>query len=166
MIIDSHCHLHDTAFADVRETLKKALVQGVWGVVAVGCDPETNARNLAAAATLPKGVWPALGFHPDRPDLTDADLDALEAQLRDHHSQLVALGEVGLPWYCLADAADPVAVMEEGRQRLDRLLGLAMRYDLPVALHAPTARRPRRWRRSGGAGSSGPSSTGTRPRPR
>jgi TatD DNase family protein len=27
--------------------------------------------------------------------------------------------------------------MEEGRQRLDRLLGLAMRYDLPVALHAP-----------------------------
>ena len=80
MIIDSHCHLHDTAFADVRETLKKALVQGVWGVVAVGCDPETNARTLAAAATLPKGVWPALGFHPDRPDLTDADLDVVADQ--------------------------------------------------------------------------------------
>lgn len=137
MIIDSHCHLHDPAFADVRETLKKALVQDVWGVVAVGCDPDSNWRTLAAAAALPKGVWPALGFHPDRPELTDADLEVLEDQLRDHHSQIVALGEVGLPWYCLPSVADPVAVMDQARRRLDHLLDLAIRYDLPVALHAP-----------------------------
>ena len=49
MIIDSHCHLHDPAFRDLRETLSTALTHDVWGVVAVGCDPETNARALAAA---------------------------------------------------------------------------------------------------------------------
>ena len=38
MIIDSHCHLHDAAFADVRETCGVALAHDVWGVVAVGCD--------------------------------------------------------------------------------------------------------------------------------
>jgi len=137
MIIDSHCHLHDAAFTDVRETLKKALAHGVWGVVAVGCDPETNERTLAAASTLPKGVWPALGFHPERPQLTDADLERLEDQLRVHHSRIVALGEVGLPWYCLEAMADPLPVMSQGRLRFDRLLDLAVRYDLPVALHAP-----------------------------
>ncbi|MGH7308370.1 MAG: TatD family hydrolase [Candidatus Rokuibacteriota bacterium] len=137
MIIDSHCHLHDAAFSDVRETLKKALAHGVWGVVAVGCDLETNERTLAAAASLPKGVWAALGFHPDRPQLTDVDLDRLEDQLRAHHARTVALGEIGLPWYCLQTVSDPVAVMSQARQRFERLLDLAVRYDLPVALHAP-----------------------------
>ncbi len=137
MIIDSHCHLHDAAFSDVRETLKKALAHGVWGAVAVGCDVETNERTLAAAATVPKGVWAALGFHPDRPQLTDVDLDRLEDQLRAHHSRIVALGEIGLPWYCLPTASDPVSVMSQGRRRFERLLELAVRYDLPVALHAP-----------------------------
>ena len=31
MIIDTHCHLHDPAFADIRETLSRALAHDVWG---------------------------------------------------------------------------------------------------------------------------------------
>jgi TatD DNase family protein len=137
MIIDSHCHLHDPAFGDVRETLKKALAHGVWGIIGVGCDLDSNQRTLAAAATVPKGVWAALGFHPDRPELTDLDLERLEDQLRAHQSRIVALGEIGLPWYCLQTVGDPGAVMSQGRRRFERLLELAGRYDLPVALHAP-----------------------------
>ena len=41
MLIDSHCHLHDPAFGDVRDTLRTALAFDVYGVVAVGCDPAT-----------------------------------------------------------------------------------------------------------------------------
>ncbi|MBI4635358.1 MAG: TatD family hydrolase [Candidatus Rokubacteria bacterium] len=137
MIIDSHCHLHDAAFADVRETLREALAHDVWGVVAVGCDPETNSRTLAAAATVPKAVWACLGFHPDWAHLTDGDLDRVEAQLAEHHPRIVALGEIGLPWYSLEGRADAPARMTRGRARLDRLLGLAARWDLPVVLHAP-----------------------------
>ena len=55
------------------------------------------------------------------------------------HSRLVALGEIGLPWYSLEGAADPVALMARGRQRLERLLRVAARFDLPVVLHAPHA---------------------------
>lgn len=137
MIIDSHCHLHDRAFSDLRETLSTALAHDVWGVVAVGCDPETNARTLAAAAGASKSVWACLGFHPEWLQLGDDDLDRVEQQLGEHHHQVVGLGEVGLPWYSLQDAADPAALMVRGRQRLHRLLGLAARYDLAVALHAP-----------------------------
>lgn len=137
MIIDSHCHLHDRAFSDLRETLATALAHDVWGLVAVGCDPETNARTLAAAGAAPKSVWACLGFHPDWTHLGDPELERVEQQLAEHHHQIVALGEVGLPWYSVADAPDPVARVTRGRERLHRLLRLAARYDLAVALHAP-----------------------------
>jgi len=137
MIIDSHCHLHSPAFADLRETLSTALAHDVWGVVAVGCDPETNAYTLAAAAAARKSVWACLGFHPDWLQLEDVDLDRVEQQLADHHHEIVGLGEVGLPWYSLPDAPDAATAMARGRERLHRLLWLAARYDLAVALHAP-----------------------------
>ena len=49
----------------------------------------------------------------------------------------MALGEVGLPWYSLQDAPDAASRMADGKARLERLLALASRYDLPVVLHAP-----------------------------
>jgi len=137
MIIDTHCHLHDASFRDVRETLRQALAFDVWGIVAVGCDPATNARTLSAASAAPKAVWPALGFHPDWSHLTDADLERVEAQVSEHHARIVAVGEVGLPWYSLEGAADAPALAAAGRRRLDRLVALAARYDLAVSLHAP-----------------------------
>lgn len=137
MIIDSHCHLYDPAFTDLAETLSTSLTHDVWGVVAVGCDTATNARTLAAAAAAPRSVWACLGFHPDWHQLTDADLERVEQQLAEHHQRIVAVGEVGLPWYSLEDAGDRAGVMARGRDRLDRLVRLAARYDLAVALHAP-----------------------------
>src|SRR5881396_3746844 len=73
MIIDSHCHLHDPAFEDVRAALARATEHDVWGAVAVGCDWETNARTLELSASNGKYVRPAMGFHPDWLQLTDAD---------------------------------------------------------------------------------------------
>ena len=137
MIVDTHCHLHDPGFGDLRETLRIALAHDVWGVVAVGVDPDTNARTLEAAAAAPKSVWACLGFHPDTPSLTDEDLEQVEAQVSQHHPRIVGLGEIGLPWHSLEGAADAAALMARGRARLGRLLGLAARWDLPVALHAP-----------------------------
>jgi TatD DNase family protein len=137
MVIDSHCHLHDPAFAALHETLRVSLAHDVWGVVAVGCDPETNAKTLAAAAAAPKAVWACLGFHPDWAQLTDEDLEKVEAQVSRHHARIVGIGEIGLPWYSLESAADAATLMARGRARLGRLLGLAARWDLPVALHAP-----------------------------
>src|SRR6266853_501982 len=91
MIIDSHCHLHDPAFEDLRGALARAAEHDVWAVVAVGCDHETNARTLEAATGNGRIVWPAIGFHPDRLQLTDADLERVEAQVASHHASLVAL---------------------------------------------------------------------------
>jgi len=137
MIIDSHCHLHDPTFDDLRGALGRAAEHDVWGAVAIGCDQRTNARTLEAAIGNAKAVWPAMGFHPDWVQLGDLDLELVETQITAHHSRLVALGEIGLPWYCLEGVTDAAGFMARGCQRLDRLLALAGRYDLPVILHAP-----------------------------
>jgi len=137
VIIDSHCHLHDPAFEDVRGALARATEHDVWGAVAVGCDWKTNARTLELASSHGKYVRPAMGFHPDWLKLTDDDLELVEAQVAANHSRLIALGEIGLPWYCLGEAADATEVLTRGRGRLARLLDLARRFDLPVILHAP-----------------------------
>lgn len=137
MIIDSHCHLHEPTFTDVRGTLTRAIDHEVWGVIAVGCDPATNARTLEIAGQHGKAVWPALGCHPEWTGLSDAQVDEVERQVTEHHFRLVALGEVGLPWYCLEAAPDPASLMVRRRKWLARLLELAARFDLPVILHAP-----------------------------
>ena len=137
MIIDSHCHLHDPAFEDLRGALARAVEHDVWGAVAVGCDYPTNALTLEAAAANGKTVWPAIGFHPDWTQLTDLDLERVEDQVAASHARLVALGEIGLPWYSLGKDTDAAALLTRGRRRFARLLALASRYDLPVILHAP-----------------------------
>jgi TatD DNase family protein len=137
MIIDSHCHVHDPSFKDVGAMLARASEHDVWGVIAVGSDPATNDRTLKATAGNGKRLWAALGFHPEWSSLGDPELEQVEAQLAESHSRIVALGEVGLPWYNLEGAADAATLMTKGRERLGRLLGLAHRYDLPVSLHAP-----------------------------
>jgi len=138
MIIDSHCHLQDPEFGDARNAVVRAVEHEVWGIIAVGCDPASNLRTLEVSAANGKIVRPAFGFHPEWP-LTDDDLSRVEAQVTEEHSRLVALGEIGLPWYSLEGAVDPEAMMTRGRERLGRLLDLAGRFDLPVVLHAPHA---------------------------
>jgi len=137
MVIDSHCHLHEPALPDALDTLRVAQSLDVWGVIAVGCNAATNARNLALAAAAPKSAWACFGFHPDQDELDDAELDRVEQQIAEHHARIVALGEVGLPWYSLEGKTDAAERAVRGRARLDRLLTLAARYDLAVSLHAP-----------------------------
>ncbi|MGH7386328.1 MAG: TatD family hydrolase, partial [Candidatus Rokuibacteriota bacterium] len=119
-----------------RGTVIRATEHNVWGVVAVGCDQATNERTLQAAVENPKAVWPALGFHPEW-KLTGQDLEAVESQIRANHARLIAIGEVGLPWYGLGAVADADQVRREARERLERMTALAVRFDLPVILHAP-----------------------------
>jgi TatD DNase family protein len=137
MIIDSHCHLHEPAFEDAHGVAARAAEQQVWGMVGVGCDPDTNARILEVAAGGRKGVWAALGFHPEWRQLTDEELAVVETQVAVYHARTVALGEVGLPWYSLEGAPDAAEMMARGRRRFARLLDLAVRFDLPVIVHAP-----------------------------
>ncbi len=134
-MIDTHIHLDADQYAAPDQVIVRARAAGVRGVVVPGVGPASNRRVLALAARHPGFVHPAFGFHPEAYDLTGADLELTLAQIRDHHGDLRAIGEIGLPWYGdRARAATPAA-----RDHLAQLARAAVRFDLALILHAPHA---------------------------
>jgi TatD DNase family protein len=136
MLIDAHIHLDDPAYRQVAAVLRRARSAGVACVVAVGSNHESNARVLQLAADHPDFVWPCLGLHPERM-ASEADVQAVEAQVRRHRQGIVGIGEVGLPYYSLREMDDPVAFQRRAREQFRALAVLAAELDLAMVLHAP-----------------------------
>jgi TatD DNase family protein len=59
------------------------------------------------------------------------------ALIRRECSRVVAIAEVGLPWYTVRERADRDRLITAGEPRLRRFLQLARELDLAVVLHAP-----------------------------
>ncbi|HYA34543.1 MAG TPA: TatD family hydrolase, partial [Candidatus Binataceae bacterium] len=80
-MIDTHIHLDADQYADVSDLIKRSRAAGVDAVVAVGSSPDSNRRVLALAEAYRGFVHPALGMHPERADLSDADFEATLAMI-------------------------------------------------------------------------------------
>ena len=84
---------------------------------------------------LPGGELALVLHVPDTAGPTPCVLACHGLSASKDSDKYLLLGEVGLPWYSLEGRADAAALLARGRARLDRLLRLASRWDLPVALH-------------------------------
>ncbi|MGD8207428.1 MAG: TatD family hydrolase [Thiohalocapsa sp.] len=131
-LIDTHCHLDVAAFdADRDRVIADARAAGVTRIVVPAIDAAGWASLLALCAAE-RGLYPALGLHPlfiDRH--RDADLDALERALGDHHP--IAVGEIGLDFH------DRSADRDRQRRLCTVQLALARDAGLPVLLHVRKA---------------------------
>lgn len=132
ILVDTHAHLHDPAFAPDREaTLERARAAGVGLLVSVGTDPATSGEAVALAERH-AGVYAAAGIHPH--EAGAADTDALEAVARlARHPRVVAVGEIGLDFYRRFSPPDAQ------RAALRAQLALAREVGKPVLLHCREA---------------------------
>lgn len=132
MLIDTHCHLNDPAYAaDLEAVMQRAEAAGVGAFLTIGTDV-AGSRDAAALAAARPNVWAAVGIHPQDAsqwtDEADAALDALAAQPR-----VVAIGEVGLDYF---RETTPRA---QQQATFRRALRLAERRALPVIIHCRDA---------------------------
>jgi TatD DNase family protein len=98
-IVDVHCHLSSEAFsADLSAVLERARQVGVTRIISVGENLADNLRVLALASTH-TGLLVGLDHYPDV--LDEQEAGANEALIREHRSQVVAVGEVGI-YHCKA----------------------------------------------------------------
>jgi TatD DNase family protein len=138
MWIDTHCHLDAPEFgADhtLAHSLREraaALGVGLCVIPAVERSNFDTVRQLAHRT----GDAYALGIHPLYvPRAQDADLEALDAALTEHHDdpRLVAVGEIGLDFFV------PALCTPEMRERqaffYRAQLRLARKHGLPVIVH-------------------------------
>ncbi|HMB70213.1 MAG TPA: TatD family hydrolase [bacterium] len=127
-MIDSHCHLNLTDYADdLDDVIARAEDAGVHGILVPGIGLEECRRAVEIAARFPS-VRAAVGIHPH---------EALqwgpvaEERLREwaRLPEVVAIGEVGLDFYREWSPYDAQ------REAYAAQLRLARELDLPVIVH-------------------------------
>lgn len=132
MLIDTHCHLADPAYApDLPAVLERAWANGLAGIVVIGESRPTAERALAL--TRDDGRLRATaGIHPH--DATSWDADT-ESWLRDtlQDPRVVAVGETGLDFHYNHSPRDQQLRAFEAQLRLAADVGK------PAVIHAREA---------------------------
>jgi TatD DNase family protein len=131
VLIDTHCHLADAAFAGEQDAvLSRAGSAGVAHVVVIGETPEAAGAALELAAK--DHVSATAGIHPHHASRWDAEAERwLEAALRD--ARVVAAGEMGLDFHY------DNSPRERQRQAFEAQLALAAQAGKPAIIHARDA---------------------------
>jgi len=133
MLIDSHCHIHDTTYFDSSsdEVLIHAHENGVDKCIVIGTTPQDSlvARDFAKNHSE---VWWTYGYHPNEydgnreklaQDLQRATAEAINTP------KMVAIGEIGLDYHF------------DGYNRawqiylLENMLQIAQEQCLPISFH-------------------------------
>jgi TatD DNase family protein len=132
VLVDSHCHLGDAAFAaDVAEVVARAAGSGVGHLVVIGESREAADRALALA-TADARLSATAGVHPHVASLWDAETSRwLAGALED--PRVVAAGEMGLDYHY------DHSPRELQRSAFDAQLDLARRAGKPAVIHARKA---------------------------
>ena len=131
VLIDTHCHIDEEAFAPDREAVIARQQQaGVQAMIVPGVNVASIDTVLDVCHAHPGYCYPALGLHPEdvKSDWQE-QLAVVETAIRAHRDELVAIGEIGLDYYW------DKTYKEEQKEVLRRQLLLARELDLPVILH-------------------------------
>jgi TatD DNase family protein len=127
MLIDAHIHLDQYKEEEVPRLLEEAQY-----VIAVSTDLPSSKKTLKLTKSYDK-VKAAYGFHPEQSLPSDKDRQALFDWIRLHASEMIAIGEVGLPYYRRqAQKIDERPYIH----LLEQFIKLAKELRKPIVLHA------------------------------
>ncbi|SFB22647.1 MULTISPECIES: TatD family hydrolase [unclassified Bacillus (in: firmicutes)] len=128
MLFDTHVHLNAEQFnEDLKETIERALDEGVTKMVVVGFDRPTITKAMELAERY-DFIYACVGWHPvDAIDMTDDDLKWIEELAS--HPKVVAIGEMGLDYYW---DKSPKEIQKEVFRKQIRL---AKKVKLPIVIH-------------------------------
>jgi len=132
VLVDTHCHLGDAAFAgDRAEAARRAFDAGVGHLVVIGESRAATALGLDLARSEPR-ISTTAGLHPhDARTWTDETGTWLAGMLRD--PAVVACGEIGLDYHYDHSPRDVQ------RAVFERQMALAEAAGKPVVIHAREA---------------------------
>jgi TatD DNase family protein len=135
LLVDTHTHICDPTFdSDRKAVLARAAAAGVVAVITLGEDLADAERNVHLAEIHPL-LRPAAGLYPTI--LDPAKAAAMHVFIRQERSKLVAIGEVGLDFWVVTEAAP----RETQREIFRGFIELSKELDLPLNVHSRSAGR-------------------------
>lgn len=131
--IDVHCHIDQYDENELKKIFENKQIDFVVGAA---INLESGEKLLKMKKIYP-GLLVCLGIHPEYPEYF-SELEAVKKQITENRNKIIAIGEIGLPWYSLKkiDKDRKKRYIEEGKHILGEFLDLAKQSDLPVILHA------------------------------
>lgn len=131
-VIDAHIHLdlyRETERAQILNCLTDCHIKQL---ISVSNDLESFQHNLLYHQ-VDERVKPAIGYHPEQSLPSKQEQHKLLQAIDDHHAKVVAIGEVGLPYYWASSDKDfkiaPYIVL------LEQFMKKASLWDKPISLH-------------------------------
>lgn len=132
-VIDAHIHLDMYTDHERLQILKELEETSVESLIAVSNNLASSLRQLEFAR-MDSRVKPAIGYHPEQSLPSERELEGIMQLIDDNREGLIAIGEVGLPYYLRQDK--PEVDVAPYVSLLERFMQKAVDCDLPIVLHA------------------------------
>lgn len=134
-IIDAHIHLDQYSKSE-QQTIIAYLerpLSDLHSVITVSMDYKSCVENLQLAETY-TGIHAAFGYHPEQALPSDKELQQLFSFMEMNKEQMVAIGEVGLPYYLRQEQT--ALQLEPYIEMFEAFIQRAKNWDKPIILHA------------------------------
>lgn len=131
MLIDTHCHLTDAKFSDVKKVIEEARAAGVEQMFVQPTDIEDSKRVVAIAEQ--EGLYATVGVQPEFMDtVTDIQKAIYEIEeIAGKSKRVIGIGEIGMDF-----SRDKERKTKEKQVALFKAqMELAVRLRLPVVIH-------------------------------
>lgn len=131
MLIDTHCHLTDKKFTDVKETVREAKRAGVEKIFI----PTTSIEDAKRAVLLAEqeNLYAMVGVHPEEVEKIqniEQMIYGLE-EIWGRSDRVIGIGEIGLDFYWDKEKK----TKEKQIEVLKALMNMAVKLKIPVVVH-------------------------------
>lgn len=116
-----------------NELLATLFENKIAALITVSNDLHSAKANLKLAGNYAT-IKPAFGFHPEQVLPTENEIKLLHQFIEDNHLKMIAIGEVGLPYYL--KRKNPDIDLKPYIYLLEDFIILAKKYQKPIILHA------------------------------
>lgn len=130
MLVDTHCHLHDSEFfKDSREQAYEQSIKAGVQMICVGTDEPSSIEAVEFCANH-SGSYPVVGVHPHE---AIHGWDGIAQLLVNNREQIIGIGEIGLDYHYNHSPKNTQITALEAQ------LQLAVDHNLPVSFHVREA---------------------------
>lgn len=128
MLIDTHCHIHESYELPINEVLERATEADVHEYICVGTSEESSKQAIEFAEAH-SGAYAVIGVHPhDTKDGYDEITTLVGTS-----SKIIAVGEIGLDYFYTHSPR------EMQLKALEAQIKVALKHDLPIIFHVREA---------------------------